>query len=403
MSRVKSIFKLHTAVALLCVFFFASCDRIPAPSSSPPNTPSPAAETKTSAPIEQTTETFALHVAGDWQGKWHEDYALVRVRWETAVSGGWLQRVFQGGELVTLGQLEPNQLEFIDKVSQPGSYEYRLRSPNTAPENPSEPGALLASAAWTLVPAPAIEKVFTEDAEVTLPFDFQKLVLGKGTSLRVSVPAGTDFLALREIHADQARIEIVDASPFLKRRPLRLRVETVTGSLEIETVGRAGRDGANGQDGNRGSNGGNGSDAITRQAQRWVEGGIPLSWKAYRYQQAYVECASAPTSGGAGGNGQDGEPGVPGEDGGPAFDLEIQINEQRDARISVSSTGGSGGKGGVGGKGGEPGIGGAAGKQDGGKICPAAADGPNGSPGRNGVRGRDGKTGSAGNVRWTRF
>jgi hypothetical protein len=325
------------------------------------------------------------------------------VQWGAAVSSGWLQRVFQDGELVTLGQLESNQTEWIDTVSQPGSYEYRLRAAGATSDNPTELGALLASATWTLAPPSTVGKVFEQDAEVIPPFYFQKLVLGKGATLRVNVPTGIDFLGLREIHADQGRIELVDASAFSNRRPLRLRVETVTGNLEIETVGRSGTDGAPGRDGNRGSNGSNGADATTRQAHRWVEGGIPLSWKAYRYRQAYTECASAPTSGSAGGNGQDGEPGEPGEDGGPAFDLEIQIKEQRDARISVSSTGGNGGKGGVGGRGGEGGIGGAAGKQDSEKICPAATNGANGSAGRNGARGRDGKNGPAGQVRWTRF
>jgi|GEM_PF-4840991 len=407
MGTLIKYFCKQTAIATLSSFILAGCDRIPAdPGGSPGTSPGAtnATETKVSAPLAVAAENFALQVSGDWQGKWQDDHALIRVRWGAAVpGGGWLQRVFQDGELVTLGQLEPESREFIDRVSQAGTYEFRLRAPVAGAENSAELGALLASATWTLSPPLMVEQIFQADAEVVLPLDFQKLVLGKGTTLRVLVPAGIDFLGLREIHAEDARIEIIDASPFSKRRPLRMRVETITGSLEIETVGRVGRDGTNGQEGNRGSNGGNGSDANTRQAHRWVEGGIPLSWNAYRYQQAYTECASPPTSGSAGSNGQDGAPGEPGEDGGPAFDLEIQIKEQRDARVSVSSTGGSGGKGGAGGKGGEAGIGGAAGKQDSEKICPAAANGPNGSPGKNGIAGRDGKTGSAGNVRWTRF
>jgi hypothetical protein len=407
MKNVSSFLQTKTAIAAWGVLFCVGCDRIPANPGSAPTPPpgaTTATENKTSAPVTVATEQFALHVSGEWQGKWQDDYANVRVRWGAAIGdGGWLQRVFQNGELVTLGPIEPDQREFNDRVFQEGSYEYRLRAASSAGENSTELGAVLATTNWTLPPPTIVEKVFLENAEVTLPLDFQKLVLGKGTTLVVSVPAGMDFLGLREIHADHARIEIIDASPFSKRRPLRLRVETISGSLEIETVGRIGRDGANGQDGNRGSNGGNGSDATTREAHRWVEGGIPLSWNAYRYQQAYTECASAPTSGSAGGNGQDGEPGESAEDGGPALDLEIQIKEQGDARVSVSSTGGRGGKGGAGGRGGEAGIGGAAGKQDDGKICPAAANGPNGSPGRNGAPGRDGRTGPAGSVRWTRF
>ncbi len=407
MKKFSTFLQPKTAIASWVVLFCAGCDRIPANSDSAPTPPpgaTAATEHKTSAPVTVATEHFALHVSGEWQGKWQDDYANARVRWGGAIEGGgWLQRVSEDGELVTLGPIESDQREFIDRVSQAGSYEYRLRAASTAGENGTELGAVLATTTWTLPPPTIVEKVFLEDAEVTLPLDFQKLVLGKGTTLVVSVPAGIDFLGLREIHADQARIEIIDASPFSKRRPLRLRVETISGNLEIETVGRTGRDGANGQDGNRGANGANGSDASTREAHRWVEGGIPLSWNAYRYKQAYTECASAPTSGSAGGNGQDGEPGESAEDGGPALDLEIQVREQRDARISVSSTGGGGGKGGAGGRGGEAGLGGAAGKQDGGKICPAAANGPNGSPGRNGPPGRNGRTGPAGSVRWTRF
>lgn len=406
MNRFKNIGFRQTVLIPLCGFFFASCDRIPpAPGSAPgPSPASSAAETPpTSLAETPASATLALHVSGDWQGKWQEDYAVIRVRWGTPVLGGWLQRVFQDGELVTLGQLDSNQTEWVDKVSQAGSYEYRLRAASNEPDNPAELGPLLASRTWTLAPPPAVERVFDHNTEVVPPFDFQKLVLGKGATLRVSVPSGIDFLALREIHADQARIELVDASPFSKRRQVKLRVETVTGSLEIETMGRAGSDGAPGRDGNRGANGSNGADATTRQSHRWVMAGIPLSWNASRYRQEYTECASAPTNGGAGGNGQDGEAGEPGEDGGPALDLEIQIKEQHDARISVSSTGGSGGKGGAGGKGGEAGIGGAAGKQDSEKICPAATDGANGSAGRNASPGRDGRTGPAGQVRWTRF